>query len=563
MTMDNNSFEERLVSSLDKVFYSQTLDAPPMRSVAAARGETSAFQIAFRVVPRPDAPSQVHARLEPVPSPFARFVTVRSVGHVACTRPASEADPFILTAEPGLFPAPLPPKNEIWLRPGYWQSFWIDFRPDETAPAGRHRLGFRLVYDFGGATVAKEIEVEAVVRDFSLPPQRLKCIMWFYADCLQRRYGVEPWGERHWEIIGNYMRDRAAHGINVLLTPLWSVPLDTAIGRERPTCQLLKIRQSHGKYTFDFSRLDRWIALARSCGTDCFEMSHAYTQWGAEHAPKIVVEDDDGVERVRFGWATDAHGEEYRGFLRQLMAALLPFLRSRGVTPSNCYFHVSDEPSEAHLESYARASGFLRGILEDYPVIDALSHVEFLRRGLTDRPVPTTNALGDFLGEKVAERWVYYCGNWGDGVPNRQYGMPSWRNRALGVLLYWLGLDGFLNWGYNFWFSRESLDLDLDPWRDPCAGGDFCGGGSFVVYPGGDGQPVSTIHYEVFTEALQDLRALDLLESLVGRERTMETIRATLPPGFGELAMTHYPHDRDWVLAVREAVDAAIGAARE
>ena len=43
----------------------------------------------------------------------------------------------------------------------------------------------------------------------------------------------------------------------------------------------------------------------------------------------------------------------------------------------------------------------------------------------------------------------------------------------------------------------------------------------------------------------------------------METIRATLPPGFGELAMTRYPHDRDWVLAVREAVDAAIGAARK
>ncbi len=561
--MDTSAFEERLVSSLDKVFYSQTLDAPPMQSVAAARGETAAFQVAFRVVPRPGAPSFVHARIEPLPSPLSHFVTIRAVGHVACTRPAYESDPFILTAEPGLFPAPLLSKNEIWLRPGYWQSFWIDFRPDETASSGRHHLGFRLVYDCGGEMVEKELDVEAVVRDFVLPPQRLKCILWFYADCLQRRYGVEPWSERHWELIGNYMRDRAAHGVNVLLTPLWSVPLDTAVGHERPTCQLLKIRHSQGTYTFDFSRLDRWIALARRCGTDCFEMSHAYTQWGAKHAPKIVVEDNDGVERVRFGWATDAHGEEYHAFLRQLMAALLPFLRSHGVTPANCYFHVSDEPSEAHLDSYAKASGFLRGLLEDYPVIDALSHVEFLRRGLADRPVPTTNALGDFLGEKVAERWVYYCGNWGDGVPNRQYGMPSWRNRVLGVLLYWFGLDGFLNWGYNFWFSRESLDQDLDPWRDPCAGGDFCGGGSFVVYPGDDGQPVSTIHYEVFAEALQDLRALDLLESLVGRERTMETIRSTLPPGFGELAMTHYPHDRDWVQAVRDAVDAAIGAHRK
>ena len=559
--MDNAAFEERPVSSLDKVFYAQQLDAPPSRRIAAARGETAAFQIAVRVVPRPDAPPFAHVRLEPLPSPLSRFVSVRAVGHVACTRPANEADPFILTAEPGLFPAPLLPQGEIWLRPGYWQSFWIDFRPDETAAAGLHRLAFRLVYACGEAEVVKEIAVEAEVRDFALPPQRLKCIMWFYADCLQRRYGVEAWSERHWELIGNYMRDRAAHGVNVVLTPLWSVPLDTAVGHERPTCQLLTIRHTQGKYTFDFSRLGRWIELARSCGTDCFEMSHAFTQWGASHAPKIVVEKDDGVARVRFGWATDAHGEEYHDFLRQLMAALLPFLRSRGVTPANCYFHVSDEPSDAHLESYAKASGFLRGLLEDYPVIDALSHVEFLRRGLTDRPVPVTNALDAFLDEKVAERWVYYCGNWGDGVPNRQYGMPSWRNRVLGVLLYWLGMDGFLNWGYNFWFSRESLDIDLDPWQDPCAGGDFCGGGSFVVYPGRDGMPVSTIHYEVFAQALQDLRALDLLESLVGREATMDVIRKTLPVDFGELSMTHYPHEREWVLTVREAVDAAIASA--
>ena len=181
--------------------------------------------------------------------------------------------------------------------------------------------------------------------------------------------------------------------------------------------------------------------------------------------------------------------------------------------------------------------------------------------GLCAAPIPVTNALAKFKDEAVAEHWVYYCGNWGDGVPNRQFGMPSWRNRVLGVLLYWLKMDGFLNWGYNFWFSRESLDQDLDPWHDTCAGGDFSGGGSFVVYPGPDGRPVSSIHYEVFAEALQDVRALDQLERLAGRERALDAIRSTLPEGFGDLSMTHYPHEREWVWNVRAAVDAAIAAA--
>ena len=558
--MTDNILETILVSSLDKVFYSQQFETPPFRRVAAARGETAAFQIAVRVAPSPDAPAFAHVRLEAPSAPDGCEITVRAVGHVACTRPANDDDPFILSAGPGLFPDPLLPRAEVWMRPGYWQSFWIDFRPGESAAAGVHTLSFRLVCKNEGTVTEQTVEVDAEVLGYALPPQRLKCILWFYADCLQRYYGVEAWSERHWEIIGHYFRDRAAHGVNCLLTPLWSVPLDTAVGGERPTCQLLRIVREGGAYRFDFSRLDRWIALARDCGVDTFEMSHAYTQWGAAHAPKIVAE-VDGAERRIFGWETDAHGEEYRDFLRQLMAALLPFLRSRGVTPANCYFHISDEPSASNIESYAKAVGFLRPLLEDYPVIDALSHIEFFRRGLADRPIPVTNALAKFMGEAVAERWVYYCGNWADGVPNRQLGMSSWRNRVLGVLMYWLGMDGFLNWGYNFWFSRESLDLDIDPWHDTCAGGDFCGGGSYVVYPGPDGRPVSSIHYEVFAEALQDVRALDQLERLAGRERALDAIRSTLPEGFGDLSMTHYPHEREWVWKVREAVDAAIAAA--
>ena len=558
--MMENVLETVLLSSLDKVFYSQRLETPPFRRVAAARGETAAFQIAVRVAPGPGAPEFAHVRLEAPPAPEGCEVTMRAVGHVACTRPANDGDPFILTAEPGLFPDPLLPRAEVWMRPGYWQSFWIGFRPGESAPAGVYTLAFRLVCKNEGTVTEQTVEAEAEVLGYALPPQRLKCIMWFYADCLQRLYGVEAWSERHWEILGHYFRDRAAHGVNCLLTPLWSVPLDTAVGGERPTCQLLRILCEVGAYRFDFSRLDRWIALARDGGINTFEMSHAYTQWGAAHAPKIVAE-VDGEERRIFGWETDAHGEEYRGFLRQLMAALLPFLRSRGVTPANCYFHISDEPSASHIESYAKAVGFLRPLLEGYPVIDALSHVEFFQRGLADRPIPMTNALAKFMGETVAERWVYYCGNWDDGVPNRKLGMPSWRNRVLGVLLYWLKVDGFLNWGYNFWFSRDSLDLDLDPWHDTCAGGDFGGGGSYVVYPGHDGRPVSSVTYEVFAEALQDVRALDQLERLSGRERVLDAIRSTLPEGFGDLSMTHYPHEREWIWKVRKAVDAAIAAA--
>ena len=177
-------------------------------------------------------------------------------------------------------------------------------------------------------------------------------------------------------------------------------------------------------------------------------------------------------------------------------------------------------------------------------------------RGLIRRPVPSTTRLEDFRGEDLEQRWVYYCGNWEHGVPNRQFGMPSARNRVLGVLLYVHGIDGFLNWGYNFWFTQHSLNWHIDPYFVTDAGRAFCGGGAFMVYPGKDG-PVDSIHYEVFAEGLQDLRALRLLESEIGREETLKVIQEGVEH---PISMTHYPHDAQWLPELRKRIDRRICA---
>ena len=49
-----------------------------------------------------------------------------------------------------------------------------------------------------------------------------------------------------------------------------------------------------------------------------------YTQWGAEHCPKIMATVDGEYRRI-FGWDTAATGEDYRNFL----AAFLPALTAR------------------------------------------------------------------------------------------------------------------------------------------------------------------------------------------------------------------------------------------
>ena len=131
------------------------------------------------------------------------------------------------------------------------------------------------------------------------------------------------------------------------------------------------------------------------------------------------------------------------------------------------------------------------------------------------------------------------------------FGIPSYRNRALGVLLYALGIDGFLHWGYNFYYTQLSRRTDIDPWWVSDAGGGFAGGDSFLVYPGADGNPVTTLHYEVFNEGLQDVRLLQTLEKKIGRDEVMKIVNAGLER---PLAMTDYPHSSEWLLDLHERI---------
>ena len=154
----------------------------------------------------------------------------------------------------------------------------------------------------------------------ALPEQELRVTQWFHCDCLASYYNVPVFSERHWEIIENFVRTAVSNGINMLLTPIFTPPLDTYIGGERPTVQLTGVRLTDSGYEFDFSRLDRWIDMCDRCGVKYLEISHLFTQWGAAHAPKIVADTPDGERRI-FGWDTAAAGEEYTTFLRAILTA--------------------------------------------------------------------------------------------------------------------------------------------------------------------------------------------------------------------------------------------------
>lgn len=531
------------LSSLEKVFHDEAPSAPEYKSFSMLKNERSSFQAAFC----PEGGGRVTVTLGGDLAAAAKAYIVREV---PVGLPCFEnADDLYLRKAPGDYPDVLESVGgEFKAEGGNWYSVWV-----ELSPNGGYIGSSKLTVGIRCGEESGEVRVTVEVIDAELPEQSIICTEWYHSDCICNYYGIEPFSDEYWRINENFMRTAAIHGMNCILTPLFTPPLDTKVGGERRTVQLVKVRRAGGKYYFDFTNLKKWIDLARRCGIRYFEMSHFFTQWGAKHAPKIVAIDRKGREKKIFGWSTRTSSKAYDDFLRQFGSALVRFIDDNGIR-ERCFFHISDEPSLAHLKIYKQRAKLISEIFPGFTVIDALSNLEFYETGAVKQPIPCENEADEFFG-KVPELWTYYCcGQGSEYMPNRFMSMPSLRNRVLGIIMYKYDVKGFLQWGYNFYNTQYSIK-NIDPYKVTDAGGAFPSGDSFVVYPGKGGEAVPSLRLKVFYDAFQDAAALRLLESKLGREKVLEFIDKDL---FKPLTFREYPHENDWLLETREKINQMI-----
>lgn len=558
-----------LASSLEKVFPDQRPDALSEGTVCTAwRGTRAGVQLVFHAQAGA-APWRFRVEASGAPQP----PRMRQVECLPSDFPCYERrDAYYLRDQPGLYPDLLSPleAGEIVPLPRQYQSLWLTFDVPEDARPGDYPVEVAVapaddhVAPNGARVKRPEGARHACVLRFTLrvaraplAPQQLLHTEWFHADCLAQYYGVEVYGEAHWEIVERFVCAAAReHGVNVLLTPVFTPPLDTAVGHERLCVQLVDVELKDGVYRFDFSRLARWAEICKKNGVDTLEIAHLFTQWGAAATPNIYVR-EEGTLRRKFGWDVPAASPLYRAFLEAFLPALRRTLASLGYDDEHVIYHISDEPSAAHADQYRAAREQAVDLLKGCRVVDALSDLRFYREGLVEHPVVAIDHIEPFVKARVPGLWAYYCCGQCKDVPNRFYAMPSSRNRILGVLLYLYRIEGFLHWGYNFYNAQYSL-RPIDPYRVTHAGHAFPSGDPYLVYPGPDGQPLSSIRAEVQADALFDLRALLQLESLAGRAFVEELIFGL--SGMRRLTFADYPKEPAFLLNLRERVASEIDA---
>lgn len=546
----------KIVSSLEKCFLDETVfDKAEAKDFSMLKNERFSFQVCYDLEETVMNHKWVQMKVE---SPLKDCLRIYRVRHIPSSLPVfrNKTDDYYLRKTPGLYPDLLEPYKEMerLALDNNLNSVWIEIAPEGAVAAGKYPLQIVFLKN-GTEEIEADVTAEIEIIDACLPKQKLIYTQWFYPDCLRNQYHTGEFDEEHWRIIEAFLKAAHTYGQNMILTPLFTTVLNSAKGEVyRTRTQLVGVTKRGKEYSFDFSNLGRWVDLCNKIGFEYFEIGHFFTQAGAEFCPKVYATENE-KEVELFGWSMKSDDPEYFAFLEALIPAVLRYLREeKNGADRRCWFHISDEPKSEHIDRFRTLKNFIKPLIGDLPLFDALYDYDFYANGIVENPVPSTNHLSTFLEKEVPNLWTYNCG-WQtkNHLSNRFFSMPSARNRVLGLQLYKFGFRGFLHWGYNYYNSQGSYH-SVNPFICSDGEGWVPSGDTYSVYPAPDGSAWPSLRQIVFNEGLQDLRALELCEELYGKEQVLKELEKGIEP----ITFENYPIGADWLLHLRKRINKMI-----
>ena len=434
------------------------------------------------------------------------------------------------------------------------QSVYIGINEDgKSMSAGDHSVTVEIIGLMTNEVLAtRTVRVHLIDRE--LPESDLIYTNWFHNDALCDITHLPLYSDAYFAVFEKYIKNSVKNGMNTLLFPTFTPPLDTAVGLRRKNVQLVKVYKSGDEYSFDFTLAERYATIAKNAGIKKLEHTHLFSQWGAKSAIAIYAEVGE-KEVCLFDYKTPATDKEYIRFLSAYLSAFKCFIKKMGIEKDILY-HISDEPVLANIDGYRRAKNLMREIFPDGKFMDALDDYEFYKTGLVEMPIVDLQSIGGYEG-KCDNMMLYYTG--GEATPglvNRTLTSAPKRTRALGYVLYNYKAKGFLHWAYNYYYGRLSTGI-FHPAQDPCFYKNIPGI-TYLVYPDTDGSPLPSLREKQMLAAMCDYRALKLLEALIEREEVLALLEEHLG---GKIHVTTMARSAEAFLSMREAINERIESA--
>ncbi len=553
--------------SLEKLF---PHTEPPARApgairLKAARNESEDAQIVVRP-PKGATVDEASVRFSDlVAESGARIPSERLTGHwqwytyVLHNPPWSRDPSSWMGTAPGFYPDAFLEDSGVRIAAEWTQPLWVRVRAPEDAEAGTYRGEATVVCRCASGEIEEiPVPIELTVWPFTLPARcGFHHTEWFSAPVVAQYYRLEAWSEAHWDWIRKVAEDMADHRVDMIFTSF------------RELVEV--VEHPCGEWSFDFTRLDRWIATFRAAGVEWVEGAHVAgrAKWTAPfewRLPDILGPDGKALEEYA---AANLDADAADDVMRRWLQAIYAHLEERWGL-DKVVQHIADEPLPENLESWLPLRDKVMEWLPGVRNIDAVMCEELI--GKVDMRVPQIQELDPAKPARPGEElWSYVClAPQGHG-PNRFLDIASIRNRILFWISFSLKLDGFLHWGYAQWRKWGPAwpeSVDFSPWTDAAAGTHYNtdyqklpSGDAYIVYPGKT-RICSSLRWEVVRKGIEDLEMLRMLEEAAHADggkteagRKALSLIARIRADLAHDARVYTRDDRDLLAAREEAGD--------
>lgn len=427
---------------------------------------------------------------------------------------------------------------------GRVQAVYIRIRVPQELEPGLHDGELRAYsqFGFGDEVMIWQGAVHLTVSPLALPDARdytFHLNLWQHLTSLARFYRVPLWSDAHFDIIDRYYASIAQLGQKAVSIVATEFPWSGQRCYRDPGypsylfehSMIGVVRADSGSLSFDYTALDRLLALAAVYGIDrqidVFGLLNIWVD--PDYGFGRVIPDAPDAVRVRCYDAASGTFTYLRtaGELREFIRALHDHFVEMGVIERVRV--AADEPHD--LEAFNRSLAFIKEAGPRFQYTAAINHYEFLEdtppEVIDFTPIlpyacqdpDLTRRLTGQLHERGGKMTWYVC-CW-PPLPNTFLHSPLMEGRLHGWLNYAMGLDGFLRWAFCLW--------PADPWkRVSWRAPDWSAGDMYFVLPGMDGAPVETLRYEALRMAVQDYELIKMVERQLPGNQAQEVIGRAL-----------------------------------
>lgn len=371
------------------------------------------------------------------------------------------------------------------------RPLWLSIDIPQNAQAGIYKGTLKI----SSVDYNAELPFQVEVIDRSLPAASewsFHLDLWQNPYSVARVYGVEPWSDKHFEVMKPIMTRLADAGQKSITATIihdpWNSQTYDVYGS-----MIQWTKKKDGSWEYDYTNFDKWVEYMMDLGIDKFINCYSMIPWNLKF---YYFDEASNSEQVL---VAKPETKEYQNHWQNMLQDFARHLKEKGWFGKTTI--AMDERPEKDMKA---AIAIIKAADPDFLISMAGNYHPDLQADLIDYCVayeqPITDEVIKERREKGFTTTFYTC--CAEPYPNTFTSSPY----AEATWLSWhalnKGFDGYLRWAYNCWNEDPLRDSRFRTW----AAGD-----TYLVYPGNR----TSIRFERLREGIQDFeKAKTLIEEL-------------------------------------------------